>query len=67
MAPGACLAASKKGTKRTGLSIQELMDITAEDVGRKKSIVTGQVDQSVYDDQLDFGDPSGTASALTLL
>ena len=59
LAPSACLAASRKGSKRKGLSIKELMDITADDVGRKKSLVTGQVDQSVYDDQLDFGDPSG--------
>ena len=59
LAPSTCLAASRKGSKRTGLSIQELMDITADDVGRKKSLVTGQVDQSIYDDKLDFGDPSG--------
>ena len=59
-APSTCQAASRKGGKRTGLSIQELMDITAVDVGRNKSLVTGQVDKSVYDDQLDFGDPSGT-------
>ena len=64
-APNICVAASRKGSKRTGLSIQQLMDITADDVGRKKSLVTGQLDKSVYEEQFDFGDPSGVASELS--
>jgi len=53
------------GEKMTGLSLEEVKDVLAEDLSRRKYFITGNLTEAIFDDECRFKDPTNDIVGLS--